>query len=434
MEEKENKKWWGNPFIIIAAISIIIVYGSYIYNFYNQTISKNSGDWGTFGDFIGGTLNPTLAFLSLLAILQTIRIQSRELGNSTKALENSEKELAKSSKALEEQSKSLKTQNFETTFFNMISLHNEIINNLKIKNHYLEYEYLKLNDQKELKTVSGNIKKTVIQSTFDKVKKMPINETISEKRESIKDICTNIDNFIKDRNSSKQYASDIYKVNDLTTNRKPTLLYDLCHQSYSDLIGHYFGNIYQILKHISTSKDIKDMEDKRKYSDLFRAQFSAQELKLLFYHCSDIINSRKFKIFIEEFKFLEYLNIEEDNEFFKYIFYHNIYKNEAFGFKNNEEIELLTSEDKKESLRKNDEIQLLKNRIINKINTQIEKIKDKYKYKYKYMYKYFSEEDIKKILQIIQADKELSKSLAYKLIILDYSEEDSIKNYTFREE
>ena len=403
-----KKFFINNMFLIIAAIAIIIVYGSYMLNFSDQVISKSSGDWGTFGDFIGGTLNPTLAFLSLLAILQTIKIQSKELGNSTRALENSEKELVKSSEALVEQSNSLKIQNFENTFFNMIRLHNEIVNNLKIKNHVIEYSYEIISSTQD---VFGEIIIERVKTNFNSIKQFNLNEPIIYGRESIDIIYTTITNFMSNRDNIRENPN-IYKIKDINKNRKPTLIYDLCHECYSNIIGHYFGNIYQILKFISTSEII----DKRKYSDLFRAQFSSKELQLLFYHCSASIGSTKFKPLIEEFEFLEHLRIEE-NDFFKYIFYHNIYKNQAFGLKNNEKIELL------------------KSRIIKDINSEIASAKENEPHKDYKLYRYFSEKDIKNYLEKVKEEKKsLQNSVDRNLILLDYSEYDNSNNYVLKEE
>lgn len=439
MEEKNNKLnnkedhkkyteiFYNNYPVLFITIGFILIFvTAYFYYTLGTNTEYTAERRGQIGDFFGGILNPIFAFLSFCLFLVTIKIQSKSLKNSQEELELTREELKETRKAtrdsadaLKEQSNSIKLQNFETTFFNMISLHNEIINNLKIENHYLEYEYLESNVKKEIRMDSGSvIKKTVINTTFNKVKTISISGAISEKRESIKDICTNIDNFIKNRNYGNKYInSDIYKINSLNNNRKPTLLYDLCHHTYSDLIGHYFGNIYQILKHISTSKDIKDMEDKRKYSDLFRAQFSAQELKLLFYHCSGSIGSTRFKPLIEEFEFLEHLSIEENNTFFEYILYKSIYQNTAFGIKNIQNIEHV------------------KSRIIDKINTKIERIKEEEKYKYLDMYKYFSEEDLKSCLLKAQENpKSFTNPVSINLLLLDYTEDNKPKRYLFREE
>jgi hypothetical protein len=54
--------------LIITAIAIVATISVYYLNFSDQVISKSSSDWGTFGDFIGGILNPVFAFLNLLVL------------------------------------------------------------------------------------------------------------------------------------------------------------------------------------------------------------------------------------------------------------------------------------------------------------------------------------------------------------------------------
>ena len=54
--------------VIVSFIVIVLTILAYVLNFSSLRISKNSGDWGTFGDFIGGILNPFFAFLNLLIL------------------------------------------------------------------------------------------------------------------------------------------------------------------------------------------------------------------------------------------------------------------------------------------------------------------------------------------------------------------------------
>jgi hypothetical protein len=130
MEENDSKKLNKLNFLLYIAFALLfIVLSIYFFNFH-ANFSTDKGDWGAFGDFLGGTLNPLFALLSLFAILYTIKIQTQEL-QATK------EELSKSRIAQEEQSKAFKTQNlsikqqtFENTFFKMLELHNELIGEL----------------------------------------------------------------------------------------------------------------------------------------------------------------------------------------------------------------------------------------------------------------------------------------------------------------
>lgn len=79
--------------------------------------------------------------------------------------------------------------------------------------------------------------------------------------------------------------------------------YELFHQLYHDRIGHYFRNIYQVLKFIDTS----ELEQKQFYANLLRAQLSSDELALLFYNCLSHIGNEKFKPLLEKYAVLEHL-------------------------------------------------------------------------------------------------------------------------------
>lgn len=313
--KKKKRKTPFFDFILFGFVLFLLLLGVYIIKFGSLTLSSSKSDWGAFGDFLGGTLNPTFAFLSLIAILTTIKIQSNELKASRKELELTRAELSRSTDAQKEQSNSIKIQNFENTFFNMLDLHNKIVDNIKIpQEHELEYKFVEVAASKRRKSdfnaltdVNQSLKKNLVLG-----------------RDAINTICEKIDEFIKDR--SNPHTPKIDKS--INWCRPFPIVYDLCHQYYHKIIGHYFGNIYQILKFISESDE--KIIDQKRYANLFRSQFSSQELKLLFYHCTGKVGSRKFKKLLEEFCFLEHLSIEKDNESFKYIFYKKIYDNSAF--------------------------------------------------------------------------------------------------------
>lgn len=59
---------------LIALFSAFVTIAFYRYNFQGAFSSLNE-HWGTFGDYVGGVLNPILSFLALLALLYTINLQ-----------------------------------------------------------------------------------------------------------------------------------------------------------------------------------------------------------------------------------------------------------------------------------------------------------------------------------------------------------------------
>lgn len=81
---KEEKKLLR--IIIFAGGVIFLVLLTYILNFSAYKISDDVTHWAAFGDFVGGTLNPLLTFLGLIAILITFKGQILELNQSHKEL------------------------------------------------------------------------------------------------------------------------------------------------------------------------------------------------------------------------------------------------------------------------------------------------------------------------------------------------------------
>ncbi|QCG49880.1 hypothetical protein [Aeromonas schubertii] len=134
--------------IVIAVLSSFLVIGLYIYNF-NGPLSNKNETWGTFGDFIGGTLNPIFSFLGLISLLITLHLQRKTLDLSIEELRLSRAELKQTREELQRsaqaQEASAQTQEEKT----------------KIEKMSLKLEILKVmleNDDKIIKTGNGVFK------------------------------------------------------------------------------------------------------------------------------------------------------------------------------------------------------------------------------------------------------------------------------------
>lgn len=78
--EPQNKQYSLPLILIFAGLSLFVIFvvGVYIKNF-GTSLSVSQSTWGAFGDYVGGILNPVFAFVSFMALLYTIIIQSMEL-------------------------------------------------------------------------------------------------------------------------------------------------------------------------------------------------------------------------------------------------------------------------------------------------------------------------------------------------------------------
>ncbi|MDX9990269.1 hypothetical protein [Thiothrix unzii] len=110
-----------NKYIIAASVAILIVLISYVVQFYlllDYGISNDTAVWGQLGDYIGGVLNPTLSFVSLVLLIKSLTLQNEANNELRQELKNNEK--------------TEKIRSFETLFFNMINSQKELFHSFAI--------------------------------------------------------------------------------------------------------------------------------------------------------------------------------------------------------------------------------------------------------------------------------------------------------------
>lgn len=281
--------------LMTALLAIVVVLAIDLYFYFSP--DDNSITPGEFGDFFGGTLNPIFTFLTFLGLIVTIVLQQNEL------------RLARTE--FEKTSDALRTQAIETTFFNILDLHHNIIDNLRV-----DIREITSGDRNPLPTSlivkkvthqDGTVTKDTIKSPKDDTEeRLPVdfskfdNENIFKGRE----VFSVIIHYISQKNISKKN-----KAPDIVRNyRKIQVL-------YNDVLGHYFRNLYQALKLIDKyDEDFLTLEKKKKYASILRSQLSTKELALLFINCLDgVSDNGEFKNLLIEYAMLEHLPIEAND-------------------------------------------------------------------------------------------------------------------------
>ena len=219
---------------------------------------------GPFGDFASGTTVPLLTFVSFLAVVATLRMQKDQLEMQKKEIQNSIVEMQETRKEMQEQSKTLSIQRFESTFFNMVNLHNEIVKTLSEKNHFAE-------ETGELYFVGRQI----FPSAF---------------------------------NEFRYIHNELLTSGNLTGATEIERIQQVYHQFFENResqLGHYFRNLYRILKFIDEAP-LMDGE-KRTYVGIIKAQLSSYELALLLYN--GLSNQgNKFLPLMQKYNLLDNLN------------------------------------------------------------------------------------------------------------------------------
>ena len=236
---------------------------------------------GTFGDFFGGVLNPVLTFGTLLALAITILMQRSQLID--------EKSHA------EESSKVSNIQAFETTFFNLLNLHNVTVTELVLGVHTLQLprEAKRIADQRK----AGKI--PIVQSIDSAATGRSVFAMILSKMHELQ------------RKANKHDAIEKHI-------QEPLDIYKMIQQDHNNLLGHYFRNLYQALSFvdryatpIASNDENLEHQARKRYINILRAQLSSHELSTLFYNCLDnVVDSGSFRSLLVEYAFLEHLSLE----------------------------------------------------------------------------------------------------------------------------
>jgi len=224
--------------IVFVAISLV----PYYLNLSPNGRSYDPENWGQFGDYFGGVLNPIIAFFALCAIFLTLYMQRIEL-REAKA------EFAKMSEGTYRQS-------FENTFFNLINTYDKLASRLEVSQFGYEKDgaFYIVNDSNRAEAHMNGFrgKKTL----FKGEKTFPVffailNDELHEK----------------------------YLFHDGSTVKVDSIneVYDLFYKKYGEELGGYYRLLYRIMKFVHESQ----MPDKGEYMDILRAQFSDYELGLL---------------------------------------------------------------------------------------------------------------------------------------------------------
>ena len=277
---------------IIGIISVLVILGLWYYTYINLK-ELPLEERGTLGDMFG-TVNALFSGLAFAGIIFTILLQRKELGYQRKELRETRAEFVI-------QNKTLKNQRFENTFYNLVSLHNQIVNDID----YDKSKYM--NKEKILVTVKG--------------------------RDVFRDRFYNFNTLLT-------HSTDLNET------------YLKYYQERKTDFGHYFRNLYRIIKMIHETEFItyEELEldrtesidskkyklcnyiERYKYTCIVRAQLSDYELLFLFYNCISDNGVEKFKPLVEEYALLKNLPREDIfNQDWLNIFKAGAYKNKNEG-------------------------------------------------------------------------------------------------------
>ena len=188
-------------------------------------------DWGNLGSFLQGTTASFWALAGVFLIFAAFMAQKKQLTLQQQQFEQ---------------------QSFENHFFQLLTLHQEIVSDLRYKDVEVE--------GRQIFPVFYRHVQLIYEDETDR------NNNVEEGTEALAVIC-----------------------------------YERIFDENPEALGHYFRNLYHIIKFVDESS----VEDKKRYTSLVRAQLSSYEHVLLHYNGLSGYGVEKFKRLIQDYALLE---------------------------------------------------------------------------------------------------------------------------------
>ncbi len=262
-----------SAFLLIWIGVIIIIFTTFTYSVpsLKQFFSERFGDYG---ELIGGIVGSLWSLASVLLFYEALKFQRTELKMQRHELELQRHEIIEQTEQQRLQNITLAYQAFENTFFQMMTLHNEIVESLN----------------------------------------MEINEpgAFNEDGTPKTKVVTGRECFVQYYNLFKRYfhfSTEEIRLKDLDFEMIQELLdnsYILFFEESQANLGHYFRNLFAIIKYVDTTNP----KDKLFHIELIRAQLSNYELLLMYFHCISKLG-RKHKVLMEKYAFFQNLPHDE---------------------------------------------------------------------------------------------------------------------------
>lgn len=251
---------WLIGFLLLAGLSTLSGVSWQLYSFEGDDPTK----LGQRGDFFGGFLNPILTFLGFIGVLITVSLQRNSYLSQTKDSK--------------EQRAATHRQSFESTLFQMLTLHNTIVEKVNV-----------------------SVRRPERNNAFSTVSINP--KMITEKFEG-RDAFEHFGNEFHNSILKSLTSADENETNPMDEFEKE---YARFWKKRRQDLGHYFRFLYNIVRFIDESDFSKD----KNYIRFVRAQLSDYELLMLFYN-SLSVQGKNFKPLIEKYSLLN--NIPSDFE------------------------------------------------------------------------------------------------------------------------
>jgi hypothetical protein len=275
--------------------SVAVVVGMWIlYAYYGRTLAEQFGynpspdDAGKFGDSFGG-LNALFTALAFCALVITVLMQRQDLELQREELRYTREELKGQREAMTAQNSTLERQNVDNRLFQMLQFHHAITEAIDI----------------QTKDSSGEIARGRDSFRFFYNKLVRNYQRATENGGPNYGIGGPMLNRIQEALQANQFRA-LQAERRLPTDSAMEYAYLALFDEHQGDLGHYFRNLYHVFRMIDES-DLT-MREKRRFSNIARAQLSSYETALFFYNGVTPFGYQKFWPLIHDYGLLKNLD------------------------------------------------------------------------------------------------------------------------------
>lgn len=243
-------EWW---LLLVPATFALGAITTYAIAFRSMSAMENPAAWGTFGDFVGGLMNPLVSVLTLFVAISVWRLQKAEL-------ELTRNEMAQTKEAMEDQAKTAEQQRREQRFFDLLNLYKETVNSIEVS------DTTSFGSDTTIETIKGKRALTIIISNA----------------------------------GLKRFAEDIRHAPSLS--EEPDI--GRANRFFALFLGHYFRVVFTLLR--EAEQVLGDQHFR--YVKLFRAQLSRNELTSLTFNLMHNVEGTKMIPLVCRYGLLKHLH------------------------------------------------------------------------------------------------------------------------------
>lgn len=249
-----------NTVAVLAGLFTLIGIGIFGWGLSNVTDAETHSG---LGDFFAGTVGPLWALAGVALVYVAFRGQQEQARVQEEQIQTAEQ--------------NARLQQFESAFFQLLNLHNQIVRELRIEASI---------------ALSSGVSTTRVFTGRD-----VLDAIYSELQSRY---------FSEIQRLTDEEGEDVHGYGMNEENQLILRIYEPLHQERQGELGHYFRNLYTITKYVVES----GIPDPQRYINIIRAQLSSDELLMLFYNCLSRWGIGPFKQFVEDFHMLHNLPVE----------------------------------------------------------------------------------------------------------------------------